>query len=218
METNYETWSKDRLIGKIYDLEATVESLKTVTAENDVLGVKDRFKLTLKEARLLTALADGRPHSKRAIYEFVYHDEFDDPPEMKIIDVFICKIRKKIFPFGMVIETIHSAGYRLNDAELMKRVMAGEVNVGLPTEEYQTKNRQHGENEKAILAVLLSELDGTGRAKIQARVLAKKSGLKVPLLPLMTKLESKGIIVVKSRPDRKKRLDSWVVQVKARAL
>jgi two-component system cell cycle response regulator CtrA len=217
METNYETWPKDRLVAKIFDLEATIESLKTFNADGMVLTVKEKFKLTLSEARLLTALADGKPHYKRGLYEFVYQDEFNNPPEMKIIDVFICKIRKKVFPFGIKIETIHSAGYRMVDPALFSRVIDGKIEP-LVTEEYASAHRKKGENEKAVLNVLISEMDSAGKTKILARTLARKAGLAIPLLPIMTKLSEKGIIQVKSQPTRSNKLAPWVVHVKARAL
>ncbi|NEI71041.1 hypothetical protein GR212_15790 [Rhizobium lusitanum] len=217
MDTNYETWPKDRLIAKIYDLEAMVESLKVFNTDNMVLSIKEKFKLTLTEARFLTALGDGRPHSKRALFEYVYHDQFDDAPEMKIIDVFICKLRKKIFPFGLKIETIHSSGYKLHDRELLAQVMNGEVAQAI-TEEYSSDRRRNGENERAILSVLIAEMDSSGRTKLPARVIARKSGLTVPLLPIMVRLANKGKIQIKSQPTRNNKLAPWVVQVRARAL
>jgi two-component system cell cycle response regulator CtrA len=35
----------------------------------------------------------------------------DDEPEIKIIDVFVCKLRKKMEIFGVKIETIWGRGY-----------------------------------------------------------------------------------------------------------
>lgn len=217
METNYETWSKERLVARIYDLEATIGSLKTFNSDNLVLTVKQRFKLTLTEARLLTALADGRPHSKRALYEYVYQDEFDNFPEMKIIDVLICKIRKKIFPFGIKIATIHSAGYELTDPVRFGKIVDGEV-LAPTVLENPNEPRKKGENERSVLAALIAAMDTSGKTKISARALARNSGLTVPLLPIMMRLAEKGIIQVKSQPSRSNKLAPWVVHVRARAL
>ncbi|GAA2871795.1 DNA-binding response OmpR family regulator [Aminobacter niigataensis] len=42
----------------------------------------------------------------------VYWLENEDP-EIKIIDVWICKLRKKLLPLGVKIETVWGRGYRL---------------------------------------------------------------------------------------------------------
>lgn len=205
------------MIAKIYDLEATVDSLKAFNTDSMVLTIKERFKLTLSEARLLSALADGKPHYKRSLYEYVYHDEFDNPPEMKIIDVFMSKIRKKIFPYGIKIETIHQAGYKLADREHFVKVVAGEI-MPVLTNESPSVYRKKGENERSVLNVLITQMNPDGRTKITARNLAKKAGLTVPLLPIMTKLADKKIIEIKGQPTRSNKLAPWIVLVKARAL
>ena len=218
MDTNYETWPKEKLVAKIYDLEATVQSLKEVNSDSLVLSIKDKFRMTLMQARLLTALADGRPHSKRALYEFVYHDEFNDPPEIGIIDVFMSKVRKKIRPFGMSIETMRGAGYKLHGHDLIQKVIAGEIEPSSTEETKQEGQRRPGANEEAVLKVLIAQMDSSGKAKIMARVLARIAGLQSPLLPIMQRLHAKGAIQIKSQPTHAKRDVPWVVQVKARAL
>lgn len=217
MDSNYETWPKDRLINKIYDLEAMVASLKGVNSDSRVLLIKDRFKVTLSQARLLASLADGRMHSKRGIYEFVYHDDFDNPPEMRIIDVFMSNVRKKVRPYGLAIETVHGAGYRLNDAGLMEKVLAGEISAQEPANDGKAI-RDRGANDQAVMKVLIAAMDTSGKAEMSARVIAREASLKVRLSPIMDRLESSGKIRVRSRPDRSKGRGNWVVQVKARAL
>lgn len=61
----------------------------------DIGGV--RVKLTRKEYALIEVLAKaaGRPVSKAAIMSIIYGVEEEQPAE-KIIDVFVCKIRRKI--------------------------------------------------------------------------------------------------------------------------
>ena len=46
----------------------------------------------------------GRVASKQAILEHLYQLETDDEPEIKIIDVFVCKLRKQIEPLGIQID------------------------------------------------------------------------------------------------------------------
>jgi two-component system cell cycle response regulator CtrA len=218
MDANYETWPVSKLVAKIYDLEATIQSLKEVNSDSLVLSIKDKFRLTLSQARLLTALSDGRPHSKRALYEFVYHDEFNNPPEMKVIDVFMSHVRKKIRPFGLSIETMHGAGYRLHNHELVPKVIAGEIDPIDVPESGETLKRKPGDNMRVVLKVLIQKMDSSGKAKIMARVLARMAGLKVPLLPIMQRLEAKGAIQIKGQPTQNNRDAPWIVHVKARAL
>ncbi|WCA57549.1 winged helix-turn-helix domain-containing protein [Agrobacterium tumefaciens] len=37
----------------------------------------------------------------------------DDEPEIKIVDVYVCKLRKKLKPLSISIDTVWGAGYRM---------------------------------------------------------------------------------------------------------
>ncbi|MAY89040.1 MAG: transcriptional regulator [Pseudooceanicola sp.] len=93
-----------------------------------------RVKLSRKEHAIFQQLVLNarRVVSKAAIYDAVYGMS-DDQPFDKVIDVYICKIRKKIgqsaesgYPY---IETVHGRGYKLDagavDDAAMARVAAG---------------------------------------------------------------------------------------------
>lgn len=75
--------------------------------------------LTAHEAALvmLFASAPGRVFSKEMILSHLYSSHPDEEPEMKIIDVFICKTRNKLSGVhpdaAQFIETIWGRGYRL---------------------------------------------------------------------------------------------------------
>lgn len=81
-----------------------------------------RVNLTNQQARIFNVLYErfGLCVSKQAIYNAMYFDLLpgDDPPEAKIVDVVICKVRQRIkqqrAPFR--IDTIWGIGYRLEDA------------------------------------------------------------------------------------------------------
>ncbi|WP_152455574.1 response regulator transcription factor [Roseivivax sp. THAF40] len=66
------------------------------------------------------ALAGGRCVSKRALYDAVYGMS-DDQPFDKVIDVYICKLRKKFSNASTFdhpyIETVHGRGYKLTEPE-----------------------------------------------------------------------------------------------------
>ena len=54
-------------------------------------------------------------------------DRGDDEPEMKIVDVFVCHIRRKLKPFGIEIGTRWGVGYFMtpaNKAEARRQIEA----------------------------------------------------------------------------------------------
>lgn len=80
-----------------------------------------RVKLTAKEYAMmeLLCLRKGSVVSKESFHDHLYGGL--DEPEMKIIDVFICKLRKKFENAGAdidPIETVWGRGYRINTDEL----------------------------------------------------------------------------------------------------
>lgn len=77
--------------------------------------------LTAREAQFLDALLLSRETlTKQAAMDAIYGE--GDGPEPKIIDVYACKLRKKLAPLfdpdTLVIETVWGRGYRIDD--LMK--------------------------------------------------------------------------------------------------
>lgn len=77
-----------------------------------------RCALTGQETRVFRALyeAKGRSLTKEAILNAIYHGRIDTA-EIKIVDVFICKIRKKIKGMGIEIETCWGSGYRVAEVQ-----------------------------------------------------------------------------------------------------
>ena len=62
--------------------------------------------------------ANGRTLSKENLLNGLYQLKAfadEDVPEIKIIDVFICKLRKKITPLGITIGTAWGRGYYLEE-------------------------------------------------------------------------------------------------------
>lgn len=86
----------------------------TILPERGMVVANGGFAiLTGKEASVLAALADAFPKhlTKDRILDLVYGEL--DEPEIKIVDVFICKIRKKVAPIGVHIDTFWGSGYAL---------------------------------------------------------------------------------------------------------
>jgi two-component system cell cycle response regulator CtrA len=87
----------------------------------DVRVGTNRVNLTAKEYQMLElmCLRRGGVVSKESFLDHLYGGI--DEPEMKIIDVFICKMRKKLEEAGErhpVIETVWGRGYRVCTHEL----------------------------------------------------------------------------------------------------
>jgi Transcriptional regulatory protein, C terminal len=86
----------------------------------------ERLGLTRLEARLMAALVDriGQCVGKGALMGALYFDRAAEP-DPKIVDIMVCKIRKKIAGSGFVIETVWGQGYRAKfDAPPQENVMA----------------------------------------------------------------------------------------------
>lgn len=81
----------------------------------DILPLVREYGFTPREARLFLILkrAPNMQAGKEAILTRLYADQVDDAPQLKIIDVFICKMRKKLEGTVWEIETIWGAGYKL---------------------------------------------------------------------------------------------------------
>ncbi len=72
-----------------------------------------RWKLTVQEAKLVSHLyrRSGNLVTKESLLHAMYGGRADDAPEIKIIDVFVCKARRKMG--GDPIQTIWGRGYGL---------------------------------------------------------------------------------------------------------
>jgi two-component system cell cycle response regulator CtrA len=105
-------------LAEIKRLTAEVQQLRSaVTALNGAPIIPIELRLTKFETRMLEALmgAGGAIKSKEALLAAAYADRWgtDDEPEIKIVDVFVCKLRKKLTPHGIKIETMFGQGYHL---------------------------------------------------------------------------------------------------------
>jgi hypothetical protein len=101
---------------RIDHLEAEVDMLKRELGHNidvDAAGrLNRRWKLTSREAQIVLLLhrRRGALVNKEGVLSAMYGDSADTP-ELKIIDVFVCKIRSKVGED--FIETSWGHGYRL---------------------------------------------------------------------------------------------------------
>lgn len=113
------------------DLEARLDQIES--ALRDDSWVPRGWRLTATETAYLNVLA-GRPGvtSKEAIHTLIYGTARDGGPEVKIVDVIICKLRKKVRPWGVAIETRWGQGYEL-DAAGMRIIKALQSGAPMPS-------------------------------------------------------------------------------------
>lgn len=84
--------------------------------------------LSPNEEKVLAALMARDICSRDHLMTMLYGDRIDDPPDPKIVDVLVCKLRAKLEPFGVAIETLWARGYMLKPAakDVVRRMMEAE--------------------------------------------------------------------------------------------
>ena len=121
---------RDELLARLHALLRRSEGLNSHVVQIGDLQIDIRNKqllvenkpvtLTRKEFEILELLAmrQGRPVEKSTLMNHLYGS--NDEPEIKIIDVFICTLRKKLAEYNKGrhrIETVWGRGYALRDYE-----------------------------------------------------------------------------------------------------
>jgi two-component system cell cycle response regulator CtrA len=122
--------NEETLLDKIRSLQ---ERIVVIEEENDLLreelitikGIhrtdirgKVVYNLTMSEAKILNAFMGRREVTKHQLMAAIYSN--DDPPQPKIVDVFVCKLRKKLARRGIVIHTIWGSGYMIDATNKVK--------------------------------------------------------------------------------------------------
>lgn len=112
-------------LARIEALEAEIERLRDqLDAARAALGAHIEpwfgLGLTAHESLAFGALYKRDMLTKDQLVHAIYASRTDDPPEIKIIDVLIYKIRKKIMPFGIQIQTVWGQGYRMDPLSKQK--------------------------------------------------------------------------------------------------
>ena len=129
---------KDELVARIHAIVRrskghaqsviTIDDLVVNLDAKDHRGLRLACHLTAKEYRLLEflALRKGTTLTKEMILNHLYGGM--DEPELKIIDVFICKMRRKLANASggkNYIETVWGRGYVLREGAPEVRALAG---------------------------------------------------------------------------------------------
>lgn len=71
------------------------------------------FKITKSQARLLGVLLKRSEASKKMLLNAVTEPQKDEP-ELKIVDVYVCKMRKRLKDHGLDLVTIWGYGYSMS--------------------------------------------------------------------------------------------------------
>ena len=112
------------ILRRVKGIESSVVNIGNVTvnlSKHQVLVGKNKVDLTKKEQNLLECLAlnKGKVLSKEFLLDYVYGGM--DEPEIRIIDAFIWRIRKKLSEAGQerdYMQTVWGRGYCLNDEKI----------------------------------------------------------------------------------------------------
>ncbi len=82
-----------------------------------------RLGLTAYEARALGMLMKRGYARREAMHDALYFDRAGDPPDIKVVDVWVLKLRRKLAPWGISIECVRGEGYRFTP-EMLRKVRA----------------------------------------------------------------------------------------------
>ncbi len=86
--------------------------------------------LTATEQRVLGVLINRPQATKAQIMMGIYRvTGGDDEADIRIVDVFVCKVRKKLQPFGITIRTLWGAGYAIDEVlrQSLRRTLTQQV-------------------------------------------------------------------------------------------
>ena len=87
-----------------------------------VLKMASRLKTTRLESRILLVVL-RRGHASREQLHDAVEDNRGNPAEVtgeKIVDVVVCKLRRKLAPLGVILHTVHAIGYEMSEPDRKK--------------------------------------------------------------------------------------------------
>lgn len=100
--------------GEIEMLRERIRQLEEALAPSSVF-IPVEYRLTGREACVFAHLVSRDVATKESIMLALYSGRPDEEPEIKIVDVFVCKMRKKLSAYGVNIRTIWGQGYSLEN-------------------------------------------------------------------------------------------------------
>jgi len=213
--------SYEELQDYVFELEAMVSATEEQRALEGEFNLRRYFNLTETEGRILALMSDGRVRDKNSLLTLAYGGS-DDTPGIKIMDVYISRLRRKLRGSGITISTVWGSGYVVDNPEKLRDVMAGkqiEVNfdeedprppVGRPAGARNSTKKGEA-RDKALKWLRERAVDGVVefRAKdLSAAVNPKRSGYSI-----IETLIFGGHVKVLSRPPTGPTGGTWKVQL-----
>lgn len=207
------------LMKYIEQLEKHVIVQADHTAEQGAANLQRQFGLTFHEAQVLSTLADGRVWSKSSLLGALYAHRAGDEPEAKIIDVWVCKIRKKISGTAIEVKTQWGSGYYVADTGPLKNAMSGEIlardrpEVSLRRPKGDKPNSKRGYLLDMARTTLRRWADSNGVVRCQGVALSRACQNKTAGSNLIRRLAGRGEIKIVSAPRPGPR-GEWVLRLK----
>jgi DNA-binding response OmpR family regulator len=87
-----------------------------------IVDMARNMKITKQEGHILLVLVRRGNATREQLHDAVEacRGNPDEATNIKIVDVVICKLRKKLAVFGINLHTIHSIGYEMTEADRRK--------------------------------------------------------------------------------------------------
>ena len=105
----------ETLRNEVERLRSRVRELEEILAPEIEIPVE--WRLTATEARLFSHLSSRPLCTKHSLHAAAYGHWIDEPPDQTVLESHICKLRRKIRPYGYAIRNERFAGYRLSAPE-----------------------------------------------------------------------------------------------------
>lgn len=102
-------------------LDDALYQIRLLKGEPQPFELMTRLKLTKTEAQIVQVLMARGRATKEAIYQVIYSDRHsDEQPGDSLIGVLVCRIRKRLQPHGVTIETLWGVGYAMTPENIQK--------------------------------------------------------------------------------------------------
>ena len=100
-----------------------------------IMKMARHFHTTKLEGNILLVILRRRYATREALHDAVESNRGnpDEATDKKIVDVVVCKLRKKLAPLGLTLHTIHSIGYEISEADRQKAwaIVRGQSHVSV---------------------------------------------------------------------------------------
>ena len=216
--------SYDELQDYVFELEERIRAIEGQKDMDPEFNLRRYFNLTETEGRILALMSDGRVRDKERLLTLVYGAS-PNTPGIKIMDVYISRLRKKLKGSGITISTVWGAGYVVDHPEKLRDVMAGkpiEVNfdeedpeppVGRPTGACNTMSKG-SVRDKALEWLRTKAVDGV--AEFETKELSQAVNPNRSGYSIIETLAFGNYVEVLDRPPVGPKGGLWRVRLKER--